>query len=147
MNRRIPMKKCELNRYKSITEEHKHYESKPRLDMTGVMGAPDLTTADDPLAALAMLHDELNSYCAGEEEEPKTTSKRKKHYVASLKAKAAIEAIKGKDTLANLAKRFGVRPTEIRKWKKRLLEKASELFEKNKNPDLMSRRPMVRNLS
>ena len=41
-----------------------------------------------------------------------------------------LEALKGEQTLSELASRFGVHPTMIHQWKKALLEGASELFER-----------------
>jgi transposase-like protein len=55
-------------------------------------------------------------------------SKRKNHSPA-FKAKVALEALKGEQTVAELASRFGVHPTMIHSWKRAPLEGASGVFE------------------
>jgi len=54
-------------------------------------------------------------------------SKRKQ---PEFKAKVALEALKGEETAAELASRFGVHPTMIHQWKRALLEGASGVFER-----------------
>jgi transposase len=56
----------------------------------------------------------------------------RRNHAAVFKAKVALEAIKGEQTLMDLAERFQVHPNQITEWKKHLLEKASEVFEKGK---------------
>ncbi|THD75884.1 hypothetical protein E7681_05400 [Thalassobius vesicularis] len=56
-------------------------------------------------------------------------SKRKQHS-PEFKAKVALEALKGEQTVADLASRFGVHPTMIHTWKRALLEGASGVFER-----------------
>lgn len=57
-------------------------------------------------------------------------SKRKQHH-PEFKAKAALEALKGEATAAELASRFGVQPTMIHQWKRALLEGAPGVFERS----------------
>ncbi|WP_417271560.1 transposase [Celeribacter sp.] len=54
-------------------------------------------------------------------------SKRKQH-APEFKAKVALEALKGGQTVAELASRLGVHPTIIHQWKRALLEGASGVF-------------------
>jgi transposase-like protein len=57
------------------------------------------------------------------------SSKRTKHS-PEFKAKVALAAIKNEETVAELSKRFGVHPTMISRWKKALLDGASDIFGK-----------------
>ena len=54
----------------------------------------------------------------------------KRKFSASFKAKVAIEAIKERQTLAELAKQFEVHANIISKWKQEFLDRSSEIFEK-----------------
>jgi transposase-like protein len=56
---------------------------------------------------------------------------KRKQYTSSFKAKVAIEALKEKETLAELSKRFEVHPTMIGKWKQDFLSRAASVFEKS----------------
>jgi transposase len=42
----------------------------------------------------------------------------------------ALEALKGEETVSELARRFGVHPTMINQWKRALLDGASGVFER-----------------
>ena len=52
---------------------------------------------------------------------------RRKHNQA-FKAKVALEAVKGKDTVAQLAARDQVHPSQIQAWKKALTAGAGGVF-------------------
>lgn len=55
-------------------------------------------------------------------------SKRK--FSGGFKAQVAIEALKERETLAELSKRFEVHSNVISKWKQEFLERSSEIFDK-----------------
>jgi transposase-like protein len=61
------------------------------------------------------------------------TKRPRRNHSAVFKAKVALEAVKEEQTLIELSERFQVHPNQISEWKKHLLEKASEVFEKGKN--------------
>jgi len=52
---------------------------------------------------------------------------RRKHS-ADFKAKVALAAIKGDQTLAQLAQRFDVHPQQITQWKAQLLDQVAQVF-------------------
>lgn len=57
--------------------------------------------------------------------------KSRRKFSGAFKAKVAIEALKERESMAELSKRFEVHPNMISKWKQEFVERSSELFEKN----------------
>ncbi len=55
------------------------------------------------------------------------TKNRRKHS-PSFKARVALEALKGEETIAELAGRYEVHPSQVRKWKQSLAEGAADIF-------------------
>ena len=55
-------------------------------------------------------------------------SVQRKRYSADLKARVALEAIKGHKTANEIAVEYGVHPTQIAQWKKQALDGLPELF-------------------
>jgi len=56
-------------------------------------------------------------------------SKRpRRNHAPVFKAKVALEALKGDQTIVELSQRFQVHPNQIAEWKKQLLENAAEVF-------------------
>ena len=60
-------------------------------------------------------------------------AKRKQHS-RQFKAKVALEALKGIETTQQLAARFGIHPTQISHWKRKLLDGASDVFTGTNSP-------------
>ncbi len=54
----------------------------------------------------------------------------RKQHKPEFRAGVALEALKGEQTVAEPASRFGVHPTMIRQWKRAPLEGASGVFER-----------------
>jgi len=52
----------------------------------------------------------------------------RRRYDSAFKAKVSLEAIKGERTIGEIASEYEVHPNQIVKWKKQLLEEASEIF-------------------
>ncbi len=48
----------------------------------------------------------------------------RRNHSPQFKAKVALEALKGEQTMAELAQRFDVHPNQIQDWKKRLMSGA-----------------------
>lgn len=58
-------------------------------------------------------------------------SKKRKQYANEFKAKVALAAIRGDETIPQLAARHGLHPTQINTWKRQVVEQASELFSRS----------------
>ena len=52
----------------------------------------------------------------------------RKNHSPSFKAKVVLEALKEEETTAEIASRYEVHPSQVRTWKRVLLEGASGIF-------------------
>jgi len=60
----------------------------------------------------------------------------RRRFSSEFKAKVALEAIKGHETVAELAARHSLHPTQIAAWKREAVEKLAHVFdEKNSARD------------
>ena len=62
------------------------------------------------------------------------TRRPRRNHGAAFKARVALEAIKGEQTLSELSERFQVHPNQITQWKKKLLAEAEQVFASGKKP-------------
>jgi len=64
----------------------------------------------------------------------------RKKYSKELKARIALDAIKGQKTIAELASEYGVHANQISIWKKQLLDAAPAAFSNGKDKDAEKKR-------
>ena len=62
-------------------------------------------------------------------------SKKRRQHNPELKAKIALEALKGIEPIQALAAKYQMHPTQITQWKKELLVKLPEVFARKGVPD------------
>lgn len=56
--------------------------------------------------------------------------KQRRKHTAEFKARVALEAIKGLETINEIAAKYELHPVQVGNWKKELLENVPELFER-----------------
>ena len=56
------------------------------------------------------------------------SKKKRNRYSADFKAKVALDAIRGEQTLSELAIRYDVHPNTIATWKRQAIESMAETF-------------------
>jgi transposase len=53
---------------------------------------------------------------------------KRNRYSAEFKAKVALEAIRGEQTIQELGSRYGVHPNQITNWKRQAIDNLAETF-------------------
>jgi transposase-like protein len=62
--------------------------------------------------------------------------KQRRKHSAEFKAQVALEALKGMNTINEIAAKYEVHPVQVGNWKKELLDRVPEVFErKNSKKD------------
>jgi transposase len=56
--------------------------------------------------------------------------RKRRNFKPEFKAEVALAAIRGEQTTSELAQKYSVHPNMITAWKKELLDRAGEVFEK-----------------
>lgn len=59
--------------------------------------------------------------------------KSRRKFSSSFKAKVAIEALKERQTLSQLAQKYELHPNQISQWKQELLSGSEQVFSSKKN--------------
>lgn len=70
----------------------------------------------------------------------------RKSHSAEFKAKVALEAIKGEETLSELASRFHIHQVQISKWKKAALDALPSFFTKSRTQKIQDEQKLIQEL-
>jgi transposase-like protein len=63
-----------------------------------------------------------------EEAKEERMERKRKSYSNELKARVALEAIKGQRTINEIASEYDLHPNQIMQWKKQVLEEMPQIF-------------------
>ncbi len=55
-------------------------------------------------------------------------TKRRRTFTEEFKAKVALEALRGRDTIRSIAHRHGLHPNQVSRWKRRMIDALPEVF-------------------
>lgn len=61
-------------------------------------------------------------------------SKKRRSFTKEFKAKVALEALRERDTLQEIARKYELHPNQIVGWKNQLKENMGALFSRKKDP-------------
>lgn len=73
-------------------------------------------------------------------------SNKRRNFSSSFKSKVAIEALRGDLTLAELASKYGVHPTQVTTWKRQAISGMQEVFSGNPISDKAKYEKQVKEL-
>ncbi len=73
-------------------------------------------------------------------------TKKRNVYKPEFKAKVALEAVRGRLTINQVSKQFGVHPNQISKWKKQFLELQPRIFDNSKQPSAEANKELTNQL-
>ena len=59
---------------------------------------------------------------------------KRNSFTGQQKAKVALEAVRGLKTINEIAQEHSVHPTQVRQWKKELVEQAAAFFDGKRGP-------------
>jgi transposase len=62
--------------------------------------------------------------------EQEMARKSRRNHTPAFKARVALEALREEKTVAELAKKYEVHPTQINEWKRQLVAASAEAFER-----------------
>ena len=57
----------------------------------------------------------------------------RKKFEPAIKARVALEALKGEKTAAQISSEYGVHATQVTQWKQELIQRSADLFAKPDN--------------
>ena len=61
--------------------------------------------------------------------------RQRKSYSADMKAKIAMEAIKGQRTVQEIGSHYGIHPSQVAQWKRHAVEHLAQVFQDGRGRD------------
>ena len=74
------------------------------------------------------------------------TTKHRKIFKPEFKAKVALEAVKGRLTINEIAKQFEVHPNQVSIWKKQFLDNLPQIFDSPNKPQTIHNEELTNQL-